>query len=346
MIKKISVPESPSFLIIKLRALGDVLLSTPVVSTLKRNYPDSRIDYLVLKGNAELVLHNDYIDNVFILDKAWDKLPILKRLKQYQQLKNQIQKIKYDIMFDLQNSPRSIWAGFFARARVKIGYKKPQNFFYNFRFKQLPGLRHNVDDLLYLLYPLNLNRITRKLKLDVPEQIIRNIMKKFDLTERDYVIIHPGAGRRREFKMWNLERFSKITHAVLNLGYNVFIIGGPGDSDLIEELKNLTGHPDRLRYLDNQFSIIELAAFLKCGRLFIGNDSGPLHIADAVGTPCIGIFGASSPVRWGVISPPHINLFKDIGCNPCPKVECIYGYNRCMDAITVDMVEENLKYFL
>lgn len=346
MIKKINISSSPSFLIIKLRALGDVLLSTPVVSTLKLNYPDSRIDYLVLKENSGLVLHNEYIDNVFILDKAWDKLPLGKRYSKYRDLKSRLQSIKYDVMFDLQNSPRSIWAGYFSRARVKIGYRKPQNFFYNFRFNQLSGHRHNVDDLLYLISPLTPERITRKLKLDIPEELQESIVKQFNSENKKFVIIHPGAGRRRRFKMWSLGKFARVASAVQAMGYQVYLTGGPGDSDLISELKRFLPPDPDLIYLDNKLSIIELGAFIKAGSLFIGNDSGPLHIADAVGTPCIGIFGASSPIRWGVIDPPHINLFRDIGCNPCSKVTCIHDSTRCLDAISAEMVIENLKFFL
>ncbi len=342
----IKVPVNPKFLIIKLRALGDVLLSTPVITTLKKSFPGSEIDFVVLQENYDLVKDNPNLNEVFVLDKKWDKLPFVKRMKKYKELKRKIQSKKYDFMFDLQNSPRSIWVGFFARASMKIGYKKPQNFFYKIRLKQISRMQHNVDDLLYLLNPISPTQISRHLNINIPDEIVDTLKQKFNPDGSEYVIIHPGAGRRRRFKMWGIENFVKVARAVIDLGYRVFIIGGPGDSDLIQEFKTQLSETPKLTYLDNKFNITELGGFIKNAKLFIGNDSGPIHIADALNIPSIGIFGASSPVRWGVIKPPHINLFKEIGCNPCDKVNCIYNSPKCLEAITPDDVIEKLKYFL
>ncbi|MDD3627160.1 MAG: glycosyltransferase family 9 protein [bacterium] len=346
MIKKIKLSENVNILLIKLRALGDVLLSTPAISTLKKSFPGCSIDFAVLKENHEIVEHNPLLREVFILDKAWDKLPLFKRLKKYREFIQDLKKVKYDVVIDLQNSPRSIWLGFFSKGRYKIGYTKPQNFFYTYRLKQVNRVQHNVDDLLYLLSPLSPVDITRSLSLSYPEIISEDLEKRLNLSKRSYVIIHPGAGRRRRFKMWGINNFSRVAEEIIKMNYEVFIVGGPGDSDLIEEFKNELGQQEKIFYFDNEFSILSLAALISKARLFIGNDSGPLHISDAMNTPAIGIFGASSPLRWGVIKPPHLNIYKQIECNPCDKVKCKFERTKCLEAIQPADIINNLKYFL
>ena len=205
------------------------------------------------------------------------------------------------------------------------------------------GFKHEIDYVLGLLRYIGIEGSDKSLHMPVniaSEERIKDLFDKNGISQNDPVItIHPAAGCRS--RRWALERFAKASDALAEkYGARIVIISGPGDDkmmgDKVAELMN-----SEALNLAGKTSISDLASILRRSRLLISNDSGPVHISCAVGTPVISIFGRKdrglSPERWGPVGKRDIVLHKDAGCEICVAHNCKRGF-KCLDMISVEDV--------
>ena len=288
-------------LVIKMRFHGDMLLTTPVISTLKQNYPDAKIDVLLYQDTMPILSENPEINALYgisnkgtqALDKIKNVFSVIKSLRAN----------KYDLVINLTDQWIVAMIVRFLHAGTKISqdFANRQSALWKKNFTHLVPYagEHVVERTLSALAPLGLERIVSETTMSyLPEHWdnMRRQLHQLGVT-RQYVVIQPTA--RQLFKCWDNDKFSRVIDALEFRGYQVVLTSGPSADDLacIDDIakgcatKPITGLAGKTRFP-------ELGALIDHAALFIGVDSAPGHIAAAVKTPVICLFGATDHIFW------------------------------------------------
>ncbi|MBL7151183.1 MAG: lipopolysaccharide heptosyltransferase II [Candidatus Omnitrophica bacterium] len=335
-------------LVVRTDRIGDVLLSTPVIKALREAYPDAYIAMMVSAYARDIAEGNPWLDEVIIYDKDARHKGWFGSLKFACSLK----KRKFDLALILHPTNRVHLVTFFAAIPRRIGYDRKLGMLLTDRIKHRKqfGEKHELEYNFDLLKALGIRPAAKDLFMPIKpesEEWAKEILRESGIKEEDQIlIIHPGASCPS--KIWPNERFAEVAdRLVQEYKFKVLIIAGPKDiaraQVVIKKMKtpalNLAGRS----------SVSQLASILKKCRLFISNDSGPVHIASAVGTPVISIFGRSqaglSPRRWGPLGAKDKALHKDVGCIECLAHNCVREFT-CLKAITVDDVLQAAELIL
>ncbi len=327
-------------LLIRTDRIGDVLLSTPAIKAVRDAYPNAHIAVMVRPYAEEIVDGNPYLDEVILYDKDGEHKSIFSTLK----FAAGLRKKRFDLVIILHPTNRSNIISFLAGVPERVGYDKKGGIFLTKRLKDVKhlGEKHEIDYNLDVLRAVGIEAKDRALYMPVKaedERIVDRFFLLNDLDKKDTVIaIHPGASCPS--KRWPAYRFGRVADELIEKHkVKVVIIGGPADIKTVKEVESGMLHKPII--LSEGHSLGEVAALLKRCKMFISNDSGPVHIAVAVGTPVISIFGrldpGLSPKRWGPVGPNDIVIHKDVGCKYCKAHKCEINF-KCLDAITVEDV--------
>lgn len=329
-------------LIVRLDRIGDVILSTPAIKALKEAYPDSYIAFMVRPYARDIVEGNPYLDEVIIYDKNGKERSISGNCRFILNLC----KSKFDLAIILHPTARTHIITFLAGIRIRIGYDKKLGFLLTKRIphaKQF-GLKHEIDYTLAILRYIGIDAKDRTLYMPVNEKSehkIKNLFKHSGVEDNDLVVaIHPGASCPS--KRWRAEKFAEVANGLVKK-YNakVVIISGIKEKRFGDAVTNLVKFNSI--NLSGRTTVGDIASILRRSRLLISNDSGPVHIACAVGTPVISIFGRMerglSPARWGPTGERDVVIHKDVGCDICLAHNCKIGF-KCLEAITAEEVFE------
>ncbi|MBN1558831.1 glycosyltransferase family 9 protein [candidate division KSB1 bacterium] len=318
-------------LISRLRFMGDVILTTPAVHALRQAYPDARITYLAEAPFAELLLHHPDIDDVLVVQK--------NNSKAMRQLFMKLLTSRFDIAIDLFCNPRSAILIWFSGARIRIGGEfRGRRLLYN-RLIPFESIQRNaVDFHLNYLSPLNIvyNKVEPFIQItDEEKEWARSYLRRqnFDLS-RPIVGLHPGA--TWPAKQWLPERFAMLADRIVrDLNAQVLFTMGPNEVSLLRSVLKQCSSDLKMPEL---LSLRQLAAVLHCMAAFVSNDCGPLHLAPAVGTAVVGIFGPGTPEIWFPYRADlgHRLVFHTLDCSRCNRDFC--EKLDCMKAITVDDV--------
>jgi heptosyltransferase-2 len=314
-------------LIIRLSSLGDILLTTPVIRALKKNKPDAQIDVLVRKQYFDAIKNNPYIDNIFTLSHD-----------NFQELKSTIKKNDYDLIIDLQGNLRSRWLCFDSQAPIRRINKPAIN-------KWL--LVNTKFDLLHDFSIPKLYAETAHIILDdegLEIFIDDSIKPRIDLGD-DYIGICPGS--RHKTKMWPAEYYIELGKKLTADNYRVLVFGGKDDKEICNEITEEI--PNAIN-LQTENELLQMASELKLCKLVISNDSGLMHVASAVKTPVVALFGSTvksfgfSPygVKYSIIENAGLN------CRPCSHIgleKCPKNHFKCMKDLTPDLVYKQIKNF-
>lgn len=285
-------------LVIQLKQIGDVLLSSPICNTLKENYPDSQIDYVVYDYTAGVLENNPNISNIIKItnkerESKWAFFRFLTKIH------------KYDICINVQGKVEGLLITLFSRAKMKISWNKkgwrilhthPVN---TDKYMEITGAGNTIDGRLALLKPLDLKKYVRDLKIWVKEkekENIRNVMKNAGL-DIDKPVISFGVTSRREFRVWPKERFAKLIDVLYEkYGIQAVLFYAPNDKkynseeEYCNKLKELVQHKEAVFTNIRTKNVRELIVLLSISDMYIGNDNGPRHFAQAVDTPSFAIF--------------------------------------------------------
>ncbi|MFC1754571.1 glycosyltransferase family 9 protein [Thermoproteota archaeon] len=321
--------------------LGDVLLSTPVIKNLRRHMPSAYIAMLVQSQLEDLLRDNPYLDEVILLDKRGKHKNPINLIKFILELKNK----KFDLALILHPTLRMHVICFLAGIKERMGYDRKFGFL-NTKVlnhqKQL-GDRHESLYALDFLKELGLSDFDQSMHMSTyqeSESWAHNLIKDHKAKGRKIIAVHSQASCRS--KIWPKEYFNQLIEEILSSYRAVIIHVGSKADDTIskrEETVNLTG----------KTSLAQLASVLKQSDLFISNDSGPVHMAVAVGVPVISIFGRKQPglgpKRWGPIGDANVYLHKDVGCQVCLAHDCNKSFD-CLRSINPKEVMECVDKFL
>ena len=333
-------PEWNKILIIKLRAIGDVILTTPVFQNLRAQFPNCQIDFIVEKPAYPLVAENPDLDNIWIAPYG-EELSFKNDQKFFKNIRRQ----KYDVCFDLFGNPRSALISLFSRTKLRVGFDfRIRKYAYHIkipsRAAQVHEVKFNLDALNYFDIPVKSEqpRIFMK-KSDLKKA--RTIMKELDYNQVPVIALNPSASWPA--KKWPLNYFADLGMSVLeNFNARILVLWGPGELDDAKKLADKIGsyaavHPAT--------DISEQAALLSLCNLYVGNDTSPMHMAAAVGIPTVGIFGPTNARLQGLFGKNSMAVFNsEIACLGCDQLDC--RQMDCMNDLKPETVFAQVKDFI
>jgi len=346
-------------LLIRLRRIGDITMTTPAVALLKTRLPGASLTYLVEEPYRRLVEGNPYLDKVLAVEKK-------QKFRDFVKLILQVRAEGYDALLDFHGGPRASWITFFSRARLKIGYGiKRKAFLYDIRVprgreeRQKEGFIHSVENHANLVRALGVAFDESSIPpLFLPDptkeeaQRIRKTLEEKGSPQAKYVVLHIGAGN--EFRDWGAENIAGLIQRLARQpGVKILLAasGSAGDKKAEAEiLKALSasGAPGSQNVISlvGQLNFIELKEVIARAALFIGPDSGPMHIAASTSTPIVAYFGPTLPAHFAPWKAKAIVLEKSLDCRPCRQRRCVTADFRCLRAITPEEVFAAAKTFL
>lgn len=330
--------ETKKILVIKPRAIGDVLLSTPVLPNLREEFPCAQIDFLLDKFASDVMIDNPYVDNVIVFDtRTQSPISIITLVRQR----------RYDLVIDLFANPRTAIITMLSGARYRVGFpfkwrKVAYNILVHPRSGQVHNIEFNLDALRRIGIPIKFQAPAFYLN-DKAKSFAEGFLKSHNLSCGRFITINIGGG-------WKTKRLPAKKAIELcdliegKLSFPAVVLYGSAE---INEAQHISESTNAI--LAPPTSLHEMGAIMKESLLLITNDSGPMHIAAALGVPTLAIFGPTSPHLQG----PYGNISEIVRneeldcleCNltRCPIVDPVTGIgNPCMKELKVELIFEKL----
>jgi ADP-heptose:LPS heptosyltransferase len=338
-------------LLLRLRLIGDVVFTTPIIRAVRRQFPQAHLSYVVEPAAAAVVDGNPHLDEIIVVPhrrgvaRMVDDLSIARRLR----------RDAYDVVIDLHGGPRSAWLAWATRAPMRIGYTiQGRAWMYTHRVERAPDLmpRHSVLNQWDLLAPLGIGAPDPECDaLEMPEDgtaaiRVEQRLRDAGLAGHPLIVIHVSAGN--PFRRWPEEAFLALVTMLARRDpeRRILLTSGPSDMPaarrIADAARRLLGSlapavPDA-----GEFDLRELRALVARAAVYIGGDSGPVHVASTTTTPIVELLGPTLPERsrpWR--DPKWFAETIDVGplpCRPCHQRHCEPGDFRCLTGITADRV--------
>ncbi len=329
------------FLVMRLDRVGDLVLTLPSIYALRQQHPDAHITVMTRPYTQDLLREHPWIDEVLVYD--YKKGGAHTFPWGYSRFIREIRRRSFDAAFVMHPGIRSYLIPFLSAIPYRIGYQNNLSFLLTHAMpdKRHLGLEHESEYALHLVEAFGVPRPTQMPdKLLFPET-------RVDLAKREGVIaIHAGASCPS--KRWPKENYRRLIESILAFhSHRVAIIGGEDEVSLGAYLSK--GFDERVQDWTGRQNLNELTAFLSVCDALVSNDSGPVHVAAAVGTPVVSIFGRNQAGlgarRWQPLGASHRVLHKDIGCVVCLAHACTIDF-ECLKAIRVEEVYQSLATIL
>lgn len=327
------------FLIIRLGSLGDVIHGIPAAAALRRRYPQARIDWLVDRRYVEL------LDLVECLDRriAFDPRGLTRLGGRERTTLGMLRRTGYDAVIDLQGLLKSAVLARLVGARRTVGFPRAHlreplaRIFYT--DTPDPGsARHVIDKNLALLDPLDVSDRAVRFPIAIPRTGVANDPREHVGGSGEYAIVNPGAAWPN--KRWPPDRFGAVAAAVrTEFGLRSLVFWGPGERSLADAVVAASGGAATA---SPETTVADMVGIARAARVMISGDTGPMHIAGAVGTPVVALFGPTYPERNGPWSP------RDVVVSRVGQCGCLYERRcrrpeRCIDDIGVGEVVDAVR---
>lgn len=321
-------------LLIRLSSLGDIVLTTPAIRAIRLHHPNAYIAMLVAKQSSCILQHNPHLNEII----HFDRIARNKDTGEMYRILRILRKQKFSLSIDFQRKFRSEILMYLSGATERVG----KGILSTIRVPE-SGNKHATEHYFDLLHAAGIPAEDRQLEVFVHESErskANQLFKHEGIIEGDLTIgLFPGAGWK--LREWMPERFATIgDKLVTTFNAKVVIFGGPTDVDLVNHIVNTM---DEYAYnFAGKLNLRDLASCVEKCDLFISNDTGPMHIATAVGTPTVALFGPGNHIRFQPIGDIHTLLRHDVPCSPCKQFTGKCKNNICMKGITVDDVWESI----
>jgi lipopolysaccharide heptosyltransferase II len=342
-------------LLIRLREIGDVVFTTPAIRALRNQFPDAHITYVVEPAAAPVVARNPHLSDVIVsrgrrgLAGLLDDLALVRRLRAG----------RYDLVVDFHSGPRSSLIAWLSGAPERIGYDVPgRGWMYTTRVPRpkMIRARHAVANQWDLLNALG---IAMPDPAQSPTEMIADARAAVTVNERlsalgvgrddKLIVLHVSAGN--PFRRWPLDAFASLISMLVRSHprRRIVVVSGPSDTSaaarVIEQARAWLEPDDRDRVLaSGEFTLDELRALMDRAALYIGGDSGPMHIASTSTVPIVALYGPTLPVRsqpWRAPQwPSEAAEILDLSCRPCDQRVCVHGDFRCLTWLPPERVME------
>lgn len=335
-------------LMVRLSSIGDLVHTLPALSALRRRFPDATIDWLVEAKHKDVLLSNPDVSELIEVDTfRWRKrLHSPATWKEIAATVREIRKRDYDVVLDLQGTIKSSVAGWLAKSERFVGFatgalkEKAASLLYREKIGVNGAPHHIIDRHLRLLTALDIDTKERRFPIVVPDEMERAAVEKLaELELSDYAILNPGASWAT--KRWEPEKFGALAVAIGNeLELTSLVIWGPGEETIARRIIETSGG---IAKLAPPTGVRDVIPYIRRARLFVSGDTGPMHVASALGVPVVGVFGPTDPARNGPFGVGDEVVWKNVPCGPCYKHRCP-GYGTvCMSSIGVEEVLEAVR---
>lgn len=327
--------KNPSFLIILLGSLGDVVRALSLLEPIKKQYPESEITWLVDSRWSSLIEKNENIDDIIVFERKITPLSISNVLKK-------LREKEYDIVFDLQRILKSGLLSFFTKSDRKICFNKQNSKEFNYIF--------NSEQIAF--YPDSLSKIHHyhqflshvDIKTNEPYTFgLDNIETNLAKTIKNEDTITFVLGSTWKTKDWSTLNYIELAKKIIKETDKKILLLGTEEQSLIA--KEILLELDKSRFIDlsGKTSLVDLVAIISNTSLVVGPDSGPAHLSACVSTPYITLFGPTSPNRVAAYGMDKYALVSKAKCAPCVKKTCPLLEQICMDMLTPDIVYSKIK---
>jgi heptosyltransferase-3 len=335
-------------LVTKLRHHGDVLLASPVFSVLKNHAPHLEVDALVYADTAPMLSGNPAVSRLFVIDRNWKGSGLTRQAREEWRLLQQLRGRDYDLLLHLSEHPRGAWLARLLGPRYSAAADYPRvGGWWKKSFSHLSplpknGRRHMVELNLDLLRRIGLQPKEAERKLSfVPgeeaEREVERMLAAQGLAPGGYIHLHPAS--RWQFKCWPAEKTAELIDQLQALGERVLVTAAPDaeELDLIGRIRALATTP--FADLCGKLTLKQLGAVSRHAKFFVGVDSAPMHIASAMQTPVVALFGPSGEFNWGPWQVPHRVVASSHSCRPCGNDGCGGGkLSECLSTLPVSEV--------
>ncbi|MCP4652684.1 MAG: glycosyltransferase family 9 protein [Candidatus Omnitrophica bacterium] len=323
-------------LIIRTDRMGDVVLSTPVITNLRLAYPRAHIAFMCRPYTKDALDGNPNLDEIIIYDKYGKQSSFLATVA----FAIALNRKNFDWALILHPTNRAHFISFLAAIPMRIGWNKKLSFLLNKKIlhTKQEGKKHESDYTLQVLKELGIPIKTKELHFPIKKALaarVERLLSECGIEKGDtFTVVHPSASCPS--KRWPVEYFCQLTGRLFQYG-KVVVIASKFEKIFAQKIIDSLGVID----FTGKLTIGELGALLKRASLFISNDSGPVHIAAALKTPVISIFGRNdaglSPLRWKPLGENSYYLHKGSNCNRCLAHNCSRDY-YCLKSIKPDDV--------
>jgi len=339
-----------NILIVKLSAIGDVVHALPFLEVLKKGFPGARIDWLVEEAASRIIEGHSAISGIIISRRrSWqDQMRkgrnIFKVIDEAARFLKDVRSREYDLIIDLQGLLKSGVLVGLSKGKRKVGMsgsREGARLFLNERPIPVNYGQHAIDRYLRVAEYLGCDSAGWSGHIPFFEPDRRSIDQILDLErieKKPLVAVNPIA--KWPTKLWNPERFAILADRIRDeLACEIAFTGSSIDRPVITRIARMMGRAPL--NLAGRTNLKELAYLYTRCRLLITTDTGPMHIAAAMGCPVVALFGPTAPWRTGPYGKGHKVIRADIECSPCFKKRC--DHMKCMDEITVEKVFEGVR---
>ncbi len=350
------IMNEKKILILRLSAVGDVIRTLPAVKAIKVHYPSCSITWIVEEPSKTLLESQPEIDEVHLFPRQrWSKgmasvQEWWRTIKEVWAFVQNLRKKRFDLVLDFHGILKSGLLSFFSGAPQRIGFdrksSKEGNFlFSNIRIK-LPRERiSRFEKNFNLLRGMGLEVQPQGAPLFIPaedKEYVKSFFEPLIPIRSPLIAVHPGTSSRTSYKRWSPERYARLADRLIReLKATILFTWGPGEWDWV---KGIQREMEESSILGPQtHSLTQLGEVYRNCDLYIGGDTGPMHMASLMGIPVVVIYGPTDPVvnePFGI----HQKVVKNVGCNPCRDRSC--KRLKCLEAITVEDVFKATKEVL
>jgi len=323
--------EMQKVLFFKPGAIGDLLHTLPALKALRKKFPSAHVTVVLSPGLESLIQGTPVADRVQVFDKS----KIKGHLVNFIDFGLRIRDEHYDLFIDMQPSMRSMVLRWLCGARHILVYRKHNG------SKAGDRRLHAAENFLETLRSLGIDGSVDNIELPVTPAALKNIdqflsERRID-DNRPLIALNCSVGAARPARNWFPERFAALADRMIDeLGAQVIFVGGNEDRELVRSV--MVDMKKKAVSAAGDLSISDSAALLARCNCLVSADTGPLHLAAAVQTPVVGLFGSTDPRRTGPIGRGHQVIRSGLACVPCEEKYCPLGTRACMADITVDEV--------
>ncbi len=343
------IQEVKNIAIIRLGAIGDIIHALPVASRIKNENPQIKITWIVEKRHVYIIENNKNIDRIITTDtKSWRRQSLIQSWPQIKRLIKKIKQSKFDVVLDLQGLIKSGIISYLTAAKYRLGFNRPYcreglNYYFN-NIHITPAIddEHIIDrNLAFLRYfDIKGGQWNWGIKTTpADKKYIDDFWTKEGLVGNKRIIgINPGAGWIT--KCWDTGKYAILCDKLAQKDYKVILTWGPGEQDTVDKIVDKTTNKPIIACNTTVNQLTELIS--RCS-LYVAGDTGPLHIAAALGVPTLALYGPSSPIRNGPYGQGHKIIYHELSCSNCYKRKC--ASIECMELISVEEVLQAIRCF-
>lgn len=340
-------------LMLKFWGMGSIMLATPAIRAVKERYPKAKIIFLTFSQNKDICNSFGLIDEIITINPS----SFLRFTSEAVKALFYLRKIRLDLAIDLE-----FLARFSSIMTYLSGARKTAEFYSDVLWRgDLSKIRvhyncyfHVTENFLNLVRILGIKERSQSLSrpfVDVEaKNKIDSVFSSYNISRNDTVIIvNINSSDMARERRWPKEKFALLIDRLLEeYSLKIILIGGKDDKDYVDNFLGLIKFKDKVLNMAGRTNIKELIALLERCVIFISNDSGPLHIAEALDIPTVSFFGPETPVLYGPRGDRHLVYYKNLLCSPCMNihnnklVNCLMD-NRCMTSIDAEAVYASIK---